>query len=146
MPYPEPYRFAALLLILGLWLPAPARALPEDRLAPVEIEADSAEIDQAHHLTRYRGHVKITQGSMELEADEVVVKYQGHEAETITATRFPSSINQVCLSCEFAHNRRWDRGSPHAQAACCSQRPPEPPRDDAPSPANLRTGRPSASL
>ncbi len=104
MPYPDSCR-RFLLLALILLVPSLARALPEDRLAPVEIEADSAEIDQAHQLTRYRGHVKITQGSMELEADEVVVEYQGHEAKTITATGQPARFRQLP-----AKGKDWVRG------------------------------------
>ncbi|HHH39607.1 MAG TPA: lipopolysaccharide transport periplasmic protein LptA, partial [Sedimenticola sp.] len=52
-----------LLLLLVLALPGAAPALPEDRDAPVEIESDQADIDQAADRTIFQGHVRVTQGT-----------------------------------------------------------------------------------
>ena len=43
-------------------------ALPEDRDQPIRIEADEALRDEKQGFTRYRGHVKMDQGTLHIEA------------------------------------------------------------------------------
>ena len=82
-------------LILTLLATAPvALALPSDKDAPVEIEADSADIDQKTATTTYRGKVKIRQGSMQLRADKVVITFRNRKPGKLTATGKPASFKQ----------------------------------------------------
>ena len=52
----------------------PAWSLNSDAKQPIQIEADSAEMDDGNKRTTYRGHVVLTQGSMRLEADKVTIQ------------------------------------------------------------------------
>ena len=71
-----------------------AGALPEDSSAPVEIEADSANLDQARQVTIYTGDVEIRQGSMLLRADKVTINYKNGKPSVLTAIGNPASIKQ----------------------------------------------------
>lgn len=68
-------RTCALLLLAGA--AAHALALPTDRNQPIEIEADSAERDDARGVSVYQGNVVYTQGTIRLEADEVRIFEDG---------------------------------------------------------------------
>lgn len=106
-PFPGPFRppvMALLLLALFSW--STAQALPEDKDAPVEIEADSGDLDQATNRTIYQGNVKITQGTMELLADKVVVQYKGSKPHEIIATGRPARFKQLP-----ARGKEWIKGS-----------------------------------
>ncbi len=83
-----------LTLVLLSAAPATMLALPSDKDAPVEIEADSADIDQASHTTTYRGKVKIRQGSMQLQADKVVITYRNKKPGKLIATGKPATFRQ----------------------------------------------------
>ncbi|BAO43381.1 lipopolysaccharide transport periplasmic protein LptA [Thiolapillus brandeum] len=83
-----------LLLALLLAFASAALALPSDKDAPVEIEADSADIDGATNTTTYRGKVRISQGSMELKADKVVITFKGRKPHILTATGTPAKFRQ----------------------------------------------------
>ncbi|WP_456380248.1 lipopolysaccharide transport periplasmic protein LptA [Thiolapillus sp.] len=85
-----------MLLALAVLVAAPPTilALPSDRNAPVEIEADSADIDQASHTTTYRGNVKIRQGSMQLQAGKVVITYNNRKPGKLIATGKPATFKQ----------------------------------------------------
>lgn len=61
-----------LLLMMGVG-GASALADSDDTQQPIHIEADSAEIDEAHGVMTYTGHVKLRQGGIEVTADTVVV-------------------------------------------------------------------------
>ncbi|MDX1655739.1 MAG: lipopolysaccharide transport periplasmic protein LptA [Candidatus Competibacteraceae bacterium] len=56
-----------------LTLPLGVSALPEDRSQPIQLEADSAQLEQTTGVSTYIGDVVITQGSMRLGADRVVI-------------------------------------------------------------------------
>ena len=93
------------LLLIGLLLSGAALALPEDKNQPVEIEADAGDLDQAKNQTVYTGHVKVTQGSMELLADKVVIQYQGTRPHEIIATGRPARFRQLP-----ARGKAWIKG------------------------------------
>ena len=48
-----------------------ANALPEDRNQPINIQSDSAQLDDGKGVATYMGKVKLTQGSLVIEGDEV---------------------------------------------------------------------------
>jgi len=58
---------------LLLLLPLPALALSSDREQPINIEADSLDIDEVNGISTYQGNVHYTQGSIVLDADIMVV-------------------------------------------------------------------------
>lgn len=82
--------FSALLLHLA----GMAHGLPSDKDAPVNIEADSGEINQATGTTIYEGDVIITQGSMKLTANKVTIQYQNKKPHRLTATGYPAHFEQ----------------------------------------------------
>lgn len=66
-------RLACLLLLL--FLPGGALALSSDKDEPIEIEADSAELDDKKRVTIYRGNVIVTQGTLLMKGDVFTVHY-----------------------------------------------------------------------
>ncbi len=62
-----------LLLIITL-IPAWASALPSDREKPIEIESNSADIDNKKGISIYRGDVVMTQGSTRLMGDTITIR------------------------------------------------------------------------
>ena len=50
-----------------------AQALPSDQNQPVSLEADRATYNEGTGITTYTGNVLITQGSIRIEADSIVV-------------------------------------------------------------------------
>ncbi len=83
-----------ILLLSWLLIPASAWSLPEDNQAPVQIEADSADLDQARNITIYKGKVHIRQGSMLLLADKVEIGYKNNKPYVLTATGNRASLKQ----------------------------------------------------
>ncbi len=94
------------LLLLLLLLQGTALALPEDRKAPLEVEADRAEIDQAAERTTFTGRVQVVQGSFTLWADKVVVQYRDRKPREIVATGNPARFRQLPEK-----DKAWVRGS-----------------------------------
>lgn len=81
---------------LGLLLTATtASALPEDREQPIHIESQRAERQERTGLTTYEGDVVITQGTIRVEADKVVVHTENNQAVRIEATGNPARYQQV---------------------------------------------------
>jgi lipopolysaccharide export system protein LptA len=66
---------AALVLAGAVLGPAPAFALSSDKEQPIHIAADRVEIDDVKHISIYRGSVRYTQGTMQLDADAVSIYY-----------------------------------------------------------------------
>ena len=73
--------FAALVLLTGN-----AWALSTDKDQPVSIEADSVDIDEAKEIAIYRGDVILIQGSINLNAEKVVVYNFQSDNSHIVAT------------------------------------------------------------
>ncbi len=65
-------RFFILLAVL-LIISGNTWALSTDKDQPVSIEADSVDIDEAKEIAIYRGNVILIQGSINLNAEKVVV-------------------------------------------------------------------------
>ncbi len=88
------HRISALAGVLSLLLSGTAVALSSDRLQAMHIDADQADIDQQQGISTYRGNVQLTRGSMQLLADEVVVKLIDGKVTLITATGSPAKYQQ----------------------------------------------------
>lgn len=79
--------------------------LPEDRQQPIHIESNRAERQERSGLTIYEGDVIITQGTIRIEADKVVVHSENNQAVRFEATGGPARYQQVI-----------ERGDPPVQA------------------------------
>ena len=86
-------KFAALLLLL---LPCQLWALASDRDQPIEIEADELEVREQEGISIYQGNVKLVQGSLEINADRVVIHFnEANELTLIEMTGTPATLRQL---------------------------------------------------
>jgi lipopolysaccharide export system protein LptA len=93
--YARVLKSCAKMLLLLLCLPAIlSQALPDDRKQPIHITADKALRDEIKGVTIYSGHVKLVQGSMELEADKLTIYHTSQDAEEIIAEGHPARMRQ----------------------------------------------------
>jgi len=82
-------------LLAGAALLAPAvQALPGDREQPIAVEADRAVRDEKAGETIYSGDVRLVQGSLEIEADELIIYHSRDLAERVVATGEPARMQQ----------------------------------------------------
>lgn len=65
--------FPALALTMAFVISPSLMALPDDKDQPIQLRADSAEINDKKQISVYIGNVFIKQGSMELKADKITV-------------------------------------------------------------------------
>lgn len=77
-------------------------AIDVDRNQPIEIESDSAVIDNSQGLSTYRGNVIISQGSTKLTADNITVFAEDRAVSQIVANGTPATFNQVDTSDDSA--------------------------------------------
>ena len=100
MPSTNSFRPSSLwtLLLLGCLAGYPAStplALSTDQDQPLNIEADSAEIDERKAISIYTGNVEMQQGSTRLWADRVTVYHKQRKAERIIAVGKPARYRQL---------------------------------------------------
>lgn len=69
----------AISLIVLYLTPLRATALTSDNSLPANISADSAVYDHDQHLSIYRGHVNIIQGTTHLQGDIVMIYNQSNQ-------------------------------------------------------------------
>ena len=81
---------AWLLILPALF----AQALPDDRDQPIHIAADKALRDEKQGITVYTGNVRMSQGSMELEADKLTIYQIDEDADKIVAQGNPAKMRQ----------------------------------------------------
>lgn len=90
-------RFNKLLISLFctlLWM-TPSWALNSDKKQPIEIEADRFLLDDKKSITVYTGNVVVTQGSMQIQADEITIYGKLGKTEKIVATGTPVKFKQL---------------------------------------------------
>jgi lipopolysaccharide export system protein LptA len=93
--YARLLKSCARMLLLLLSLPAVlTQALPDDRNQPIHITADKAQRDEKEGVTIYSGHVRLVQGSMELEAEKLTIFHTSEDAEEIVAEGHPAKMRQ----------------------------------------------------
>jgi lipopolysaccharide export system protein LptA len=80
------------VLIFGM-LPH-AWALRSDRNQPIDIKADRVEVDQREQVSHYLGNVRLEQGSLKINADEVVVYMEKGKLHKIVITGKPARFEQ----------------------------------------------------
>jgi lipopolysaccharide export system protein LptA len=83
------FRLAALCTLLFV---RTAFALPEDQQQPIHVTADSA-VQEATTVT-YRGNVVIVQGSVRIEADQVVIYHEKGKLQKAIATGKPAHFQE----------------------------------------------------
>lgn len=81
-------------IALCMALATSALALPSDREQPIHITADKAVRDDKRGVTIYSGNVHMRQGSMELEADSLVIFHDDENADQIVARGAPAKMRQ----------------------------------------------------
>ncbi len=90
----KPRNVNLLLLLACLQLSWPALALTTDGSQPINIEADTADIDDKAGTTIYRGNVVVTQGSIRLTGDTVTIYSPGRTLQKVTAQGNPAHFQQ----------------------------------------------------
>jgi len=83
-----------LLLMILFMLPGTVMSLSTDKDKPMEIEADRVEIDDKTGHSTFRGNVKITKGSIRLNAQTVVVYESNGELDKVIASGAPVYFRQ----------------------------------------------------
>jgi lipopolysaccharide export system protein LptA len=73
---------------------SPIWALSSDKQKPVEVEADSFNLDDSKKITVYSGNVIITQGSMEIMADKVTIYGARGTTDKVIAIGKPVKFKQ----------------------------------------------------
>ena len=100
------YLPGALLLMLAL----PAHALSTDKDQPIEVEADTAELDEVKNVSIYRGNVIVIQGSIRMTGDVMTVYQTDNddldhmimEGNPATYKQLPDdSKQQLVMNCGF---------------------------------------------
>ena len=83
------------LVIAVLLFSSIAVALDKDKSAPVTINADTTNIDFRTGKRVLTGNVDITQGTLNIKADKVVLIYKGDDIDTATAYGEPVRFKQL---------------------------------------------------
>ncbi len=83
-----------LPILLLVSIPFAAHALKEDVNKPIEVEADSVEIDEGSGKSTYKGNVVLTQGSIRLKADRITVIQHETKSDQIKVVGRPATLTQ----------------------------------------------------
>lgn len=88
--------FNILLVIASvmLLLAAPAEAQKVNIDQPITIEADRATISEKQGVSTYNGHVVLTQGSIKITADSIIVHHEQGQLTHVTAVGKPVQYDQ----------------------------------------------------
>ena len=84
----------AALLLLGMLSASLAQALPDDRQQSISIESDYAERNDKTGSTVYRGNVVISQGSVMIEADQIILHMKNNKISHIECDGKPASYRE----------------------------------------------------
>ena len=85
--------FPVCLLAAGLLVPGTTGlALPDDKEQPIHIESEEVVSDEKNRVTRYRGNVRIRQGSIRIAADFVTLYHLDSPADKIVAEGQPARM------------------------------------------------------
>lgn len=90
----KPNKIYTVLLLL-LALNTTVQALTDDSTKPINIQADSAEINDVTGISIYRGNVKITQGSTVLTGDIVTLETANKKVNKIISEGKLSTFKQT---------------------------------------------------
>jgi lipopolysaccharide export system protein LptA len=85
----------ALMLLIPMLASQAGLALEADKEQPIELAADSVDIDESKGTSIYRGDVDLRQGSMHLRADVVTVYQTKRKPTKIIAEGRPVKFQQA---------------------------------------------------
>ncbi len=83
-----------LMTVFSLLLPLTAQALPDDKDQPIQLTADSAEMDDKKGVSVYIGQVFLKQGSLEIEADKITIYSDDQGVSQMIAVGRPVKFRQ----------------------------------------------------
>lgn len=109
------WRGAGLLGLLGL-LATTGQALESDRSQPIHIKADQISVNEKQGFSRYRGNVKLKQGSLQVAADEISVYLKGERLDKIVILGDPATLQQRAAGSGEEIRSRARRMEYHAAA------------------------------
>ena len=89
-----PTALLAALLLIGTLSASLVQALPDDRQQPISIESDYAERNNTTGSTVYRGNVVISQGSVMIEADQIILHMKNNKISHIECDGKPASYRE----------------------------------------------------
>ncbi len=83
-------------ITLGLFLTASATCFAEsaDRDKPIDLEADSVQVDDAKQISTYVGNVILTQGTLIIRADKLIVREDKEGFQHSTSLGNPTTFKQ----------------------------------------------------
>lgn len=84
-----------LPLLAILSLPTLSWALPEDSQQEIQISSDSASLDKVQGLIIYTGNVKMKQGTLNIQADKIILTRNNDGLQKIKALGKPAHYEQV---------------------------------------------------
>lgn len=84
----------AYLLSILMWLPSHVWAEAADRDKPIELEADTVTVNDAKKTSTYTGNVILTQGTLVIHADKLVVREDKDGFQHSTSTGNPTTFKQ----------------------------------------------------
>lgn len=82
------------MLLIGFMTSLNALAEAADRDKPIELEADSVIVDDAKKISTYQGTVVLTQGTLVIHADKLIVREGVNGFESSTSTGNPTTFRQ----------------------------------------------------
>lgn len=85
---------SACVLSMIFWLPLQAWAETSDRDQPIELEADTVTVNDAKKTSTYTGKVILTQGTLVIHADKLVVREDKDGFQHSTSTGNPTTFKQ----------------------------------------------------
>ena len=89
-------KFNLLLIVLLGLASAQVSALSTDKDQPIEIEADTAEIDDLNNISIYRGNVIVVQGSIYMTGDKMTVyNTEDDELDILIMEGKPATYKQL---------------------------------------------------
>lgn len=100
--------FSSILMLL---LAHSSLALEQDWQQAVTILSDHAELDRKTGMVMYEGNVTLTQGSLRIEAEQLLLFRKGDQLERVTARGTPARYEQIISdgdSLTRAHGKRID--------------------------------------
>ncbi|NOT68824.1 MAG: lipopolysaccharide transport periplasmic protein LptA [Methylophilaceae bacterium] len=84
----------SLLLIMLMLLGCNAWAEKADREKPINLEADTVTVNDAKKTSTYSGNVILTQGTLEIHADKLIVREDKEGFQHSTSTGNPTTFKQ----------------------------------------------------
>jgi len=87
-------KYCALLIPL-VFFSSNVFALATDKSSPILIEADQVDMAKKAGVSTYSGNVKLTQGSIKIQADSIVVFTKDKKLRRLIANGSPATFRQI---------------------------------------------------